>query len=173
MILPPTRKPSRDSTRGRTSAAYSKRASGAWTPTVTTLTALTAQEVWRLTHFGTAQDSSNAAGTFDANGDGEANLMEFATGQNPHAATRATPVLVKNGNTLNFTYTRSNAALTDGILFTVEWNDTFATGVWSHAGVTEQVLSDNGTLQTVRASLATGAAQRRFLRLRVTDPSAP
>ena len=138
-----------------------------------TLSALTAQEAWRLQHFGTTQDAGNAADNFDANGDGETNLMEFATGQTPHAATRATPSLVKNGSTLEFTYTRSNAALADGLLFTVEWSGTLAAGSWSNAGVSEQILSDNGTLQSVRASLAAGTAAKRFLRLRVTRPGPP
>jgi beta-glucanase (GH16 family)/regulation of enolase protein 1 (concanavalin A-like superfamily) len=134
---------------------------------------ITHQQNWRFTHFGTTQATGTAADTFDANGDGETNLMEFATAQNPHAATRATPTLVKNGNTLDFTYTRSNAAIADGILFTVEWDDTLAAIVWSDVGITEQLLSDNGTLQTVGASLPIGTATRRFVRLRVTAPSAP
>jgi dolichol kinase len=71
------------------------------------------------------------------------------------------------------TYTRSNAAIADGILFAVEWDDTLAAIVWSDVGVTEQLLSNNGTLQTVRASLSAGAATRRFVRLRVTEPPAP
>jgi beta-glucanase (GH16 family)/regulation of enolase protein 1 (concanavalin A-like superfamily) len=134
---------------------------------------LTQQQSWRFTHFGTTQDSGTAADNFDANGDGEVNLMEFATAQNPHAATRATPTLLKSGAVLDFTYTRSNTALAAGILFSVEWNDALTSGVWSTAGVTEQILNDNGTLQTVHASLSTGTATRRFLRLRVTEPSAP
>jgi autotransporter-associated beta strand protein len=138
-----------------------------------TLTALTAQEAWRLEHFGTTQDAGNAADTFDANSDGETNLMEFATGQIPHAATRATPSLLKNGTTLEFTYTRSNAALADGLLFTVEWSGTPAAGGWSNSGVSERILSDNGTLQSVRASLAAGTAAKRFLRLRVTKTTPP
>jgi beta-glucanase (GH16 family)/regulation of enolase protein 1 (concanavalin A-like superfamily) len=135
--------------------------------------AITPRQSWRFTHFGTTQDTGTAADTFDANGDGETNLMEFATAQNPHAATLATPTLVKSGSTLEFTYTRSNAAIADGILFAVEWDDTLAAIVWSDVGVTEQLLSNNGTLQTVRASLSAGAATRRFVRLRVTEPPAP
>lgn len=138
-----------------------------------TLTALTEQEAWRLTHFGTTEDGGNAADTFDANGDGESNLMEFATGQNPHAATLATPTLVKSGGTLQFTYTRSIAALADGFAFTVEWHDTLAAGNWDTAGVSEQLEDDNGTLQTVLATLPQGTAGRRFVRLRVTPPPAP
>ena len=81
---------------------------------------ITRQQNWRFTHFATTQGTGTAADTFDANGDGETNLMEFATAQNPHAATLATPTLVKSGSTLEFTYTRSNAAIADGILFAVE-----------------------------------------------------
>jgi hypothetical protein len=134
---------------------------------------ITRQQNWRFTHFANTQGTGTAADTFDANGDGETNLMEFATAQNPHAATLATPTLVKSGSTLEFTYTRSNAAIADGILFAVEWDDTLAAIVWSDVGVTEQLLSNNGTLQTVRASLSAGAATRRFVRLRVTEPPAP
>lgn len=125
---------------------------------------------WRNTHFGTMQNTGSAADTFDANGDGELNLMEFATGQNPHAATRAAATLVKSGSTLEFAYTRSHAALADGILFTVEWSDTLASSTWSVAGMSEQVLSDNGTLQNVKASVAAGRGNRRFLHLRVSTP---
>lgn len=134
---------------------------------------LTEIEIWRQTHFNTTQDNGTAANTFDANGDGETNLLEFATGQSPHAASITKPGLLKNGNTLEFTYTRSKAALADGMIFAVEWNDTLVYGVWRSAGVTEQILNDNGALQTVRASLSAGAAPSRFLRLRVTEPSPP
>jgi hypothetical protein len=63
-----------------------------------------------------------------------------------------------------------NAALAAGFAFAVEWNDALVTGAWSHAGVSEQIPGDNGTLQTVRASLSTGPAPRRFLRLRGNPP---
>jgi autotransporter-associated beta strand protein len=56
-----------------------------------TLTTATAQQLWRFTHFGTVQDAGTAADTFDANGDGENNLMEFATAQNPLATTTTAP----------------------------------------------------------------------------------
>ena len=131
-----------------------------------TLTTATAQQSWRFTHFGTAENTGIAAETFDANGDGETNLMEFATGQNPNAETTTAPTFVKNGATLDFTYTRSLAAMSDGMTFTVEWSDTLAAASWSSAGVTEQLLDNNGAVQTVRASVAAGTGPR-FLRLRV------
>jgi autotransporter-associated beta strand protein len=133
------------------------------------LTIATAQESWRYQYFGTIANSGTAADTFDANGDGEQNLMEFATGQDPHAATLTTTSIAKNGATLEFTYTRAHAALDDGVSFTAEHSDTLAPGAWSSEGVTELLLSDNGTIQTVLASVAAGTG-KRFLRLRVTKP---
>ena len=126
-------------------------------------------EQWRFTHFGTNLATGNAADLFDGNGDGEANLLEFATAQNPLAATRSATLLVKSGATLEFTYTRSLAAIADGVTLTVEWRDSLTAGAWSGAGVSEQILSDNGTVQAVKAIVAAGA-DRRFLRLRIFKP---
>ncbi len=134
-----------------------------------TLTTQTALDAWRFTHFGTTQNTGTAADLADGNGDGEVNLMEFATAQNPHAATLTQPALIKNGATLEFTYTRSLAALADATTFTVEWSDSLAAGSWSSAGVTEQILSDNGTVQTVNASVAAGGGPR-FLHLKISKP---
>ncbi len=127
-------------------------------------TALTPIEIWRQSNFGNHTNTGTAADTFDANGDGELNLMEFATGQNPNAATTRPATLVKNGAILEFTYTKNNAA-TD-VTFIVEWSDTLAAGSWSNGGVTEQSLGGN----TVKATIPAGSGSKRFVRLRVTQP---
>jgi hypothetical protein len=134
-----------------------------------TLVIYSKQEAWRFLHFGTYANTGTAADTYDANADGESNLLEFATDQNPHAATLTQPALLKNGPTLELTYTRAHAALADGVTFTVEWSDTLAAGSWSNVGVSEQVLGDNGSVQTVRASIPAGA-DRRFIHLKVSIP---
>jgi predicted neuraminidase len=118
--------------------------------------------------FGTNANTGTSADLFDANKDGELNLLEFATGQNPNAPTKAATSVAKNGAILEFTYPRSNAAMLDGVTFTVQWSDSLATNSWSNVGVTEQVLNDNGTLQTVKASVAAASGSRRFLRLKVS-----
>ncbi len=143
--------------------------SGLSTSATVPLTVLTQQENWRQQHFGTTTNTGNAANTFDPNNDGESNLLEFATGQNPNAATLTTTGVVRSGATLDFTYTRSLAAMADGVTFTVEWSDTLAAGSWSSEGVTEQILSDNGTLQRVKASVAAGTL-RRFVHLKAIRP---
>ena len=103
----------------------------------------------------------------DADNDGEANLLEFATGQNPLTSTKVSTPLAINGANLEFTYTRANASIAGGMIFAVEWSDTLAAGSWSSAGVTEQIFSDNGTVQTVKATVPSGSG-KRFVRLKVT-----
>ena len=132
------------------------------------LSILTELQNWRQTYLGTTQNTGNAADLFDANADGEVNLLEFATGQLPNASSLTSTPLARIGATLEFTYTRSKAAMSDGIAFTVEWSDTLAANSWSNAGVTEQVLTDDGIVQTVKAILASGAQGRRFVHLKIT-----
>ena len=129
----------------------------------------TASETWRFANFGTAANSGNAADTFDANNDGEINLLEYATAQNPNASSRAVLTAIRNASALEVTYTRSKAAFTGGVVFTVEWSDTLAPNSWSNALVTENILTDNGTIQTVKATVPAGPTiPLRYARLKVT-----
>ena len=130
----------------------------------------TASETWRFNNFGTSANTGFGAESFDANGDGESNLLEFATNQDPNASTTASTPLVRNGQNLEFTYTRSRAAMADGVLFVVEWCDHLAVGIWNGTGVAEQILADNGIVQTVRATVSVGPNGRRFFHLRAFRP---
>jgi len=131
---------------------------------VATGTAMTELEIWRLQHFGSIANNDST----DSNHDGETNLLEFATGQSPHDNTVATTGIDSDDSNLEFTYTRSNAAIADGIIFTVEWNDTLQAAAWSHTGVNETIVGDDGTLQSIQATLPAGDSGRRFVRLRIT-----
>jgi autotransporter-associated beta strand protein len=128
--------------------------------------AMTEQEIWRMQHFGSIADND----TSDSNHDGENNLLEFATGQNPHSGTLATTALNRSGANLEFNYIRSKAAVLDGFAFTVEWSDTLHAAAWSNNGVSEITLSDDGTLQSIQATLPAGNAGKRFARLRTATP---
>lgn len=130
----------------------------------------TASETWRFANFGTAANSGTAADTFDANNDGEVNLLEFATGQNPNANSRTILSAIRTASALEVTYTRSKAAFTGGVTFAVEWSDTLAPSAWSTTGVTQSILTDNGTLQSVKATVPTGPSNPvRYARLKVTQ----
>ncbi len=127
-------------------------------------------DAWRIQYFGTAAATGDAADSADPDGDGENNLFEFATGQSPSARTTRAPVLAATTGLLELTYSRSKSALTAGYGFTVEWSDTLATDSWSTAGVTTTLLTDDGTLQSVKGGVSFTGVSKRFLRLRITKP---
>lgn len=125
-----------------------------------------AVQSWRQQHFGSAANSGTAADTSDADGDGLANLLEYAFASNPNTNSLAPHFTARNGANLEYTYIKNKAA-TD-VTYTVEWTDDLAS--WSTADVTSAVLSDNGTTQQIKATMPAGANSRRFVRLRVTRP---
>lgn len=111
-----------------------------------------------------------AFSTADADGDGLANLLEWGAGSSPATPGAFSPqTSVADGN-IEFTYTRSVAAVTGGAVFSVEWNDALGTSGWASTGVSETILLNNGTVQQVKATLPAGSAGRRFVRLKVTAP---
>ncbi len=107
------------------------------------------------------------AATADPDADGMNNLLECCFGLNPTKPDAMTTPLTAAGNTLSLTYNRASK-ITD-LACTVEWCADPATGPWTSTGVTEQILSDNGTLQTRRATIPTGPGPHRFVRLKVTQ----
>jgi hypothetical protein len=131
-------------------------------------TGYTYSEAWRQQYFGSPDNSGNGADTNDFDLDGLTNLLEFATGSDPTQPSVMPGVVVRNGNNLEFTYNRADGALSDGILFDVEWSDDLS--VWSTQGVTESILSDDGTLQLVKATVPVDSSNHRFLHLKVTRP---
>ena len=135
------------------------------------LTLATPLQAWRFTHFGTIANSGTAADTFDANGDGELNLLEYATAQNPTTASLISLAVIRLVSNVEVTYTRSKAALTGGMTFAVEWSDTMAANSWSADGVSQSILTDNGTLQSIKATVpASPPLPRCFVRLKVSQP---
>lgn len=135
------------------------------------LTLATPSQSWRFTYFGTTANSGIAADAFDTNNDGELNLLEYATAQNPNIGSLVALSAIRNTSALEITYTRSKIAFTEGMIFTVEWSDTMTANSWSTTGVTETILTDDGTLQSVKATIPTASViPRRYARLRVVSP---
>jgi hypothetical protein len=69
---------------------------------------------------------------------------------------------------LEFTYTRSKAAVQDDITFDVEFCDSL-TPPWTSAGPGD-VIADDGTTQTMLSRIPAGPAGKRFVRLRISAP---
>lgn len=124
-------------------------------------------ETWRFNHFGSTAETPTSAFNADPNNDGESNLLEFATGQDPGANTRLVTTLDHAGPVIEFTYQRSLAAMAGGMTYAVQWSS--GLGTWDTDGVTEQILSTSGDIQTIKASLPRGS-DSRFVRLKVTQP---
>lgn len=130
-------------------------------------------ESWRFTHFRTIANTGMAADIFDANSDGESNLLEFATGQNPMADTLALTRVKKGDGNVEFRYSRSRAAYAEGLRFSVEWSDTLLPGSWSDTGVTEvddMENPGNSEVQNRIAYIPLGAEGKRFMHLKVSRP---
>ena len=131
---------------------------------------ITNLEAWRIQYFGSPDNSGDGADTNDFDFDGLPNLLEFTTGSDPEQSSPMPGTLHLNGNMIEFFYTRAKAAINDGITFNVEWSDDLSSPNWNTVGVSEEILSDDGTLQQIKASVPAGNETRRFLRLKVIEP---
>ncbi len=141
---------------------------------------------WKQIHFGQTENTGAAADTAK-NKAGITRLEAYAQNLNPHTATSDTTSITGPGGggfapfsngTSNpappggvffFHYQRNKLAMAD-VQFQVEWSDTLSTNDWQSAGVTEEILSDNGSTQQVKATLPAGTTGRRFVRLKMTRP---
>jgi hypothetical protein len=146
-------------------------ANNAGTATFTvTVTPLAPIDAWRYQCFGTISNSGNAADDADPDGDGIKNLLEFGTNTNPMIPNALATQVVRNGNIVELTYTRSKGAVSSGVIFDVEWNEQLSMPSWSTAGVTEMILSEDASVQHVKAMVPVGTMGLRFVRLRVHKP---
>jgi hypothetical protein len=131
-------------------------------------------EAFRKRHFGTTDGSSPpAADDHDADFDGESNLFEFVTGQDPHAGALVSMPRELNGNEIELRYSRSKAALADGMIYEVEWSETLLEDSWSLAGVRD--IPDPANPQTDEleyrvVNVPEGNSGRRFIRLKISGP---
>jgi hypothetical protein len=122
-------------------------------------------ESWQTAQFGTDGDPDQSGNEADGDADGYSNFMEFAMGTDPKSPTPSLVGLEKAGPQIRFTYQRSCTAMGE-VSYIVEWSDSLAPE-WSVEDVTERIVSDNGIIQNVEATIPAGSAGCRFVRLRV------
>lgn len=130
-------------------------------------------DIWNENEFTQAElgNSAISGDTAEPAGDGIPNLMKYALGLSPMTgATSGLPysstAAINGTNCLTFTYTKMDAA-TD-ITYHPEWSTDLSN--WTNAGLTEVVLSDNGTSQQVQDSIPMSNSYPIFFHLRVTMP---
>lgn len=137
-------------------------------PTLELVLPRSEMEIWRIERFGTQTGNPTVSGhDADPDADGETNFYEFATGQNPLAASRITPAMVRSAAGMEFSYTRSKAAVAEGVAFIVEWSDTLAEGSWSTLTSEEIRVSETRLTETCKELVPSGDTGSVFVRLRV------
>ncbi len=133
---------------------------------------LSARQNWRLTHFGTTTATGVAADTADPDGDGIANLIEYALGTSPlSSASRPVldlePVTAQGESSPRLTLAFNRIA-DPTLIYQVEASSTLApdswTSIWSSTGAAN-LAGEVVVVDTVQLS---SNAPRRFLRLRVS-----
>ncbi|MDP0490890.1 MAG: carbohydrate-binding protein [Verrucomicrobiota bacterium JB023] len=131
-------------------------------------TSYTELENWRFTHFGSYENSGNAADDFDSDQDGIPNLIEYATGLDPHdpsagSAIRITPS-ISNPGELEVTF---NRIVDPSLTYTLQTSDTLLAADWSDI---HTVKGNEGSpiLTGEPQWQGTPADGKRFFRLKVS-----
>ncbi len=132
--------------------------------------AITPLATWRQAHFGTAQNSGNAANTANPDGDGLVNILEYAFNTDPNVP-NANPISFAPVNDhLIITFNRTHPAPTD-ISYVPEVCTDVASGVWnSGPGYTSEIATDNGNgteTVTVTDLAPISSTPTHFLRIRI------
>ena len=127
--------------------------------------ALPPLEAWRGARFGGQSSNTAVAGNeADPDGDGLANLLEYALGTNPRGFTPL-PMASREGDVLSIIYTVD--LLATDVSLTPKWSEDLE--AWQASGFTLETLGEVDSIRTVRASVAAGASMR-FVRLETGEP---
>ena len=115
---------------------------GVVTSAALTKTTFTAVENWRVIHFGTTNNSGNAADSADPDGDGWTNAQEFASGTDPNDRTSLLRInnLQRSGGDIVLSF-----PTVLGKIYRVEASDTLLAGSW--VTVQENIAGTGGSIQ--------------------------
>ncbi|NDV62073.1 hypothetical protein G0Q06_06410 [Puniceicoccales bacterium CK1056] len=104
-------------------------------------------ERWRLEHFGEKENAGNSADTFDFDGDGVVNLLEYALGGQPALGDSAdilpvTSLGYKDGSPqLEYTFRRRVDAAARSILYAVEQSANLYPESWTLVGLAGSTIT--------------------------------
>ena len=123
-------------------------------------------DAWRFGRFGVDAGNSLIAGDLaDPDGDGLVNLLEYAFALEPFAVNAPAEPSLVDGR-LSITYRRN--LLAPDLQYVVQ-KSTDASD-WMPASPVEEVLSDDGSVRVIRATIRVGGDTAAFLRVRVARP---
>jgi hypothetical protein len=131
---------------------------------------LTPLATWRQLHFGTAANSGSAADSADPDGDGLANIVEYALNLDPNVTNPNPLTFAIVAGQLTVSFNRPHPAPAD-ISYIIEVTDDLTSGIWnSGPSYTSQVVTDNGNgteTVTITDLAAVGSNSAHYLRLRI------
>jgi len=125
-------------------------------------TSLSAQEYWRLTYFGSPDNSGAGADLNDFDGDGIINVIEFGFGLDPtqnSAGQLPQPQLIDNNLVVSF----AEPAGVSGVSYGADWTILLEPASWNP-------VSDTGIPPQHTFSVPVGTNTTLFLRLKMTGP---
>ena len=123
---------------------------------------LTPLQLWRLTNFGSPDNTGPGADLNDFEKDGVVNLIEYALGLNPKQNSAGfLPQAQRIGGNLVMNVTQP--AGVSGITYGAEWSPTMAAGTWLP-------VADTGTGNQHTFSVPMGTNKRIFMRFKVSIP---
>jgi len=128
----------------------------------------TALNNWRHAYFGTYNNSGSAADTASPAGDGISNLIKYATGLSPLAASGTPPAVMgsTSSGSMNYLTVTFNQIADPALTYTVEATSDPA-GTWSSIWSSTGAANVAGSV-TVQDTAPIGQQSQRFLRLRVS-----
>ena len=130
---------------------------------------LTSAQSWRMTHFGTTDNTGSAADDADPDGDSVSNLFERAFAGDPLVAeTGLLPYVDGAQPALALVYRHAKTA-TD-ITFQVQESTDLSGSPWAAAAGSSTVIEDHADYEVIRYSRPLGAGPRIFLRLQLSQP---
>jgi hypothetical protein len=134
---------------------------------------LTGLQQWRLTYFGTSDNTGNAANDADTDDDDLKNIFEYAFNTNPTNSNPSPLAFTIVNDHFVLTFPRKHPAPTD-ITYLYEVSSDLTSGVWNSGPsyFTETVTDNLNGTETVAVTLNSPASgsQRRFVRLRISQP---
>ena len=130
-----------------------------------TVTPLTVIQSWRFAHYGTIENTGNAADTADPYNTGVQNLLAYAffdANQDPAlAAVSQLPQMQMDSGNLFFSFTEPPGV--GGITYGADWRLTLDADTW-------EAIPDTGTGTQHIFSVPIDSNPQMFMRLRVTSP---
>lgn len=123
----------------------------------------TALESWRMTNFGSPDNTGDGADLNDFDKDGIANLIEYAFALDPqtNSAGKLPVPIASDGN---FVLSFSEPAGASGVTYAAEWSPSLQTGAWTP-------LTDTGSAPTHTFSVPMAGKEKVFMRIRVSNPA--